>query len=95
MSWTLNKNNKLLFFQQLGEWYVKDQCVHKKPEEISVVDGEGKDLAIACCTAEPIFECHYRDKPSKFPCYDSPPIDKDGKSFWRPGEFKGDEKNKA
>jgi hypothetical protein len=26
--------------------------------------------------------CHYRDKPSKIPCNDSPAIDKGKPSFW-------------
>jgi hypothetical protein len=36
-----------------------------------------------CCTVEPNFACHYRDKPSMKPCKDSPNIDGAGsKSFW-------------
>jgi hypothetical protein len=35
-----------------------------------------------CCSVKPVVKCHYRDKPSIIPCTDSPPIDKDGKSFW-------------
>lgn len=85
MSWTLNKDNKLLFLQQIGEWHVKEECVHKKPSELSFLDVSVKNpFAAGCCTAEPIIKCHYRDKPSKFPCYDSPPIDKNGKSWWKP-----------
>jgi len=85
MSWTMNKDNKLLFLQQLGEWYVKDECVHKKPSELDfVVEDSSSPFADECCAAEPIIECHYRDKPSKIPCYDSPPIDKNGKSWWLP-----------
>lgn len=83
MSWTENKNNKLLFLQQMEEWYVRDECVRKKPDEISV---EKRDFAAGCCLATPVFECHYRDKPSKHPCYDSPPIDKGKKSFWKKEE---------
>ena len=94
MSWTLNKDNKLLFFQQIGEWYVEEQCTHKKVDEIPGIDGDEKDLVSACCLAEPVFECHYKDKPSKFPCNDSPPIDKNGRPFWAPGEFKGEEKKR-
>jgi hypothetical protein len=83
MSWTKNKDNKLKFFQQMGEWYVKDECIHKKVEEIDGIDAsESGAYATSCCSAEPIIQCHYRDKPSKFPCKDSPSIDKDKKSFW-------------
>ena len=94
MSWTLNKNNKLLFFQQLGEWYVKDQCINKNPADI-FMDSDAANFATVCCLSEPVFECHYKDKPSKFPCDDSPPIDKGGKSFWKPGEFKDSKESKA
>eukprot|EP00538_Stauroneis_constricta_P000559 CAMPEP_0119545714 /NCGR_PEP_ID=MMETSP1352-20130426/385_1 /TAXON_ID=265584 /ORGANISM="Stauroneis constricta, Strain CCMP1120" /LENGTH=555 /DNA_ID=CAMNT_0007590301 /DNA_START=140 /DNA_END=1807 /DNA_ORIENTATION=+ len=67
MSWTENKNNKKLYFEQMGEWYIKDGCT---------------DGAFDCCLAEPDIKCHYRDKPSKIPCKDSPPIDKGRPSFW-------------
>ena len=91
MSWTLNKDNKLLFLQQMGEWHVKEECVHKTAKElpsgvVAAVDANNDSespFADACCSAEPIIKCHYSDKPSKFPCDDSPPIDKGGKSFWK------------
>jgi len=90
MSWTLNKDNKLLYFRQMGEWYVKDRCIAKKYEEITggkgrndaSPTGDAVDLAPLCCSAEPLVSCHYRDKPSKIPCKDSPPIDKGRPSFW-------------
>jgi len=69
MSWTQNKDNKKLYFEQMAEWYTK--------EPDSKCDG------LDCCVAEPIITCHYRDKPSKIPCKDSPPIDKGKKSFWK------------
>jgi hypothetical protein len=75
MSWTHNKENKVKFFQQLGEWYVKEECL---------VDASGTPSleALACCSTEALISCHYRDKPSKFPCKDSPPIDEGKPSFW-------------
>ncbi|CAB9516554.1 Nucleotide-diphospho-sugar transferase [Seminavis robusta] len=79
MSWTLNKDNKLLFFKQMGEWYVKEECVSKKLDDIALAGGTAVD---ACCSAEALFSCHYQDKPSKYPCSDSPPIDKNGKDWW-------------
>jgi len=83
MSWTKNKDNKMLFLQQMGEWYLKEECVHKKVEEVAGVDkNESEGFAKACCSAEPIIKCHYRDKPSKFPCKDSPNIDEGRRSFW-------------
>jgi hypothetical protein len=71
------------FFEQIGEWYVKEECVHKKVEEIIGIDSsKSKSFANACCLKEPSFKCHYRDKPSKHPCKDSPPIDEGHSSFW-------------
>lgn len=83
MSWTRNKDNKIKFFQQLGEWHVAEPCVQKVVEEITGDKGlEGQNLAEKCCVPEPIVTCHYRDKPSKIPCKDKPPIDKNMPSFW-------------
>lgn len=74
MSWTLNKDNKKLYFQQMGEWHLKEGCL------------DGYD----CCLPQPNITCFYRDKPSKIPCRDSPPIDKGRPSFWKEGEFPGE-----
>jgi len=83
MSWTENKKNKKLFFQQMGDWFVKDVCANKKVEEIVSGGSNGEaDLSAQCCAIEPIVECHYRDKPSKFDCKKSPPIDNGARSFW-------------
>lgn len=87
MSWTTNSKNKLKFLQQLGEWYVKDECVDTSAIKI-LGRNFSKDGAMTgkliepCCAVEPIFECFYRDKPSLKPCKDSPAIDKNGKSWW-------------
>ena len=80
MSWTLNKDNKLLYFRQMGEWYLEDQCIQKKVEDIEGTSGD--NMAATCCHAEPLVSCHYRDKPSVIPCHDSPPIDKGKPSWW-------------
>ena len=79
MSWTFNKSNKIKFLQQMGEIYLNEQCQQAKPNEID--GGAGASIS-ACCLAEPIVKCHYKDKPSKIPCKDSPAIDKGGRSFW-------------
>ena len=68
MSWTQNKDNKKLFFEQMAEWYTKE-------------DDTGCN-GLECCLAEPIITCHFKDKPSFIPCKDSPPIDKGRRSFW-------------
>ena len=89
MSWTENKVNKLLFFRQMGEWYVNDKCVDKEQRQglINSATARGQlegALIDQCCSIEPIFSCHYSDKPSKIPCRDSPKIDPHkGKSFWK------------
>jgi hypothetical protein len=80
MSWTANKDNKKLYFEQMGDWYVHDVCVGSTASKI--LANQQTNLATACCSAEPLIKCHYRDKPSKIPCKDSPPIDKGHVSWW-------------
>lgn len=80
MSWTLNKDNKILFLRQIGEWYVQEKCIQNS----ALIDGSSTENAIVaqCCSNEPIFSCHYRDKPSIKPCYTSPSIDRNRQSWW-------------
>lgn len=80
MSWTKSKDNKQKFFQQLGEWYLHDACIQETSEAIE----KKQEIASVsnCCLREAAVTCHYRDKPSKTPCRDSPPIDKGRASFW-------------
>ena len=86
MSWTLNKENKLLFFRQIGEWYLEDQCIQTKFEDImnsyGANDSNQNDMISLCCHAKPLVSCHYRDKPSVIPCHESPPIDNGKPSWW-------------
>uniref|UniRef100_A0A7S0C9L0 Nucleotide-diphospho-sugar transferase domain-containing protein n=1 Tax=Proboscia inermis TaxID=420281 RepID=A0A7S0C9L0_9STRA len=83
MSWTLNKDNKVLFMKQMGMWYLSNKCEAKKAEELFKLDpSDEKDLTAPCCSAKPIISCHYSDKPSAVNCNDSPKIDKKGKPFW-------------
>jgi hypothetical protein len=82
MCWTLNKEDKLLFMRQMGMWYVDDECVGKEAKQI-LFGSDAKDgLSKACCSAEPLTKCSFRDKPSVIPCKDSPSKDKGGQSFW-------------
>ena len=83
-SWTENKDNKLLFLRQLGEWYVTDKCIGKPIADIIGIGSSSNmsALVLPCCATEPIFSCHYRDKPSKLPCKSSDTIDPGGGSFW-------------
>ena len=91
MSWTFNKDNKILYWQQMGEWYVQEKCVHKKVPDIlgiaastsDVTEPQQEQFISTCCSKEPIITCHYRDKPSVIPCKDSPPIDAGRPSFWK------------
>lgn len=85
MSWTENKDNKKLYFRQLGEWYVEDKCIANTAGNILGQPGPVTpgSLVAPCCSTEAIFSCHYRDKPSREPCPNAPFIDaKNGKSFW-------------
>ncbi|KAL3787468.1 hypothetical protein ACHAW5_009006 [Stephanodiscus triporus] len=84
MSWTENKDNKVLFLRQLGEWYVIDKCIGKTTADIIGIgsSSENEALMLPCCATEPIFSCHYRDKPSKLPCTSSDTIDPHRRSFW-------------
>lgn len=91
MSWTLNKDNKLLFFRQMNEWYVNEQCIdHTVQDVLHLVNdtmntkeiGREGTYTTTCCSATPLFSCHFRDKPSYKPCKDSPPIDSGKPSWW-------------
>lgn len=92
MSWTHNKVNKILFWQQMGEWYVQETCEHKTVPDVlglstktmtTITAQQQEQFISTCCAREPIITCHYRDKPSKIPCKDSPPIDEGRPSFWK------------
>eukprot|EP00532_Pseudo-nitzschia_australis_P001674 CAMPEP_0168204718 /NCGR_PEP_ID=MMETSP0139_2-20121125/25542_1 /TAXON_ID=44445 /ORGANISM="Pseudo-nitzschia australis, Strain 10249 10 AB" /LENGTH=730 /DNA_ID=CAMNT_0008130665 /DNA_START=237 /DNA_END=2429 /DNA_ORIENTATION=+ len=80
MSWTVNKDNKLKYFEQMGEWHLNHSCNSDK---------NGKNATHVaytpanCCTAKPLVQCHYRDKASIVPCRDAPPATKENlASFW-------------
>jgi hypothetical protein len=75
MCWTANKDDKLNYLQQMGEWFLKDEC---KNDQIR----KGEDL-LECCSAEPVVTCHFKDKPSIKPCEGSPNRDQNGKLFWQ------------
>jgi hypothetical protein len=69
MSWTENKENKKKYFEQLGEWYAT--------EDVNACRG------LDCCLTQPNITCHYKDKPSKIPCPNSPHVvEGKGISFW-------------
>jgi hypothetical protein len=86
MSWTTNRENKLVFLQQMGLWYTNEECESgggvKVAEEANGTGG----FDAACCSAKPLITCHYKDKPSVEECkhVSVPSIDggHKGKSFW-------------
>ena len=85
MSWTKSKINKIRFFQQFGEWFVRDSCIQKTTTQLAdIVDtsSSGGGIAGGCCSSQILFTCHYSDKPSIRPCKDMPPIDTNGRSWW-------------
>ncbi|KAL7484304.1 hypothetical protein ACHAW6_009946 [Cyclotella cf. meneghiniana] len=86
MSWTDSFEHVMQRLLQLGEWYVEDKCIGSTASDILGSDGSlslgDANLFEPCCAAEPIFSCHYKDKPSKLPCKDSITIDNTRKSFW-------------
>ena len=69
----------------MGESYMKDECIEKEAHEINgggsgilgLLESNKNDgvLTKQCCSPEPLITCHFRDKPSKIPCPDSPAID--------------------
>ncbi len=79
MSWTENKSNKVKFMQQMGMWYARDSCRNKSMAELKSDSGT---KSLDCCLAQPLVQCHFKDKPSIIPCPDSPFIDAGGQSFW-------------
>jgi len=80
MSWTANKDNKLKFFEQLGEWYLKDEC-HAGSDKFQADIAKSATIN-SCCAAKPLVKCYFKDKPSIIPCPDAPNLDKAKKSFW-------------
>jgi hypothetical protein len=87
MSWTENKNNKLLFMRQMGQWHLKEQCESKSLSDVLSLPGvnamaTAADTFNVCCSVEPLISCHFRDKPSVVNCSSSPPIDEGSPSWW-------------
>lgn len=77
MNWNSDKETKRKFNEQLGDWFVKDSCTDQTVDELTRLSSSGD----CCVTTEPVVVCHFRDKPSKIRCDDSPLIE-DKTSFW-------------
>jgi Nucleotide-diphospho-sugar transferase len=82
MSWTHSSVDKDLFFRQLGLWYLHDQCIGKSVDELLDGKKSGAVQSAKCCSEQPLYSCHYRDKPSLRPCPDSPLKDEDNVPWW-------------
>ncbi len=80
MSWTLNKENKLKYFEQMGEWYLNQQC-NTGSDNLQNEAIQNPSIS-NCCSAKPLMKCHFKDKPSMIPCPDAPSIDAQHPSFW-------------
>lgn len=81
-----NKSDKKLYFEQMGDWYVKEKCIGGTLN--GILDEKAKDAAAKtdisgeCCMVKPEIICHYRDRPSKIDCKDAPPKEKGKASWW-------------
>ena len=84
MNYNDNIETKRKFNQQMGDWFLADgnpqsSCYWSR---LANTTSTGSlPTATACCVAHPQPVCHYRDKPSKIPCRDSPQVE-GGESFW-------------
>jgi hypothetical protein len=83
MSWTESKTDKLLYFQQMGEWYVENKCVGSNASSI-LSSSPTAMLITSCCAAKPLITCHLGDRPSVVECKASHLSlrAKDGDLFW-------------
>lgn len=73
MNWNNDKATKRRFNEQLGDWHILSQC--------TTGETGGTSLSADCCVEHPTPVCHFRDKPSKIPCPESPLLE-DDTSFW-------------
>jgi hypothetical protein len=65
--WT-HPDEKHKFLKQLGLWHLNPQCANNALSSFSNTDDDSAALVGRCCSAEPLFECFYKDIPSKKPC---------------------------
>jgi Nucleotide-diphospho-sugar transferase len=82
MSWTASSVDKDFYLQQMGMWHVQEQCVHQPADKLLAGTSTPAEVTAKCCSAKPLYSCHYRDKPSIKPCPDSPFKDKDVNTPW-------------
>jgi hypothetical protein len=88
MNWTTKKHFKLAYMRQMGEWFVRDTCLNQPLNTTlwghanNAQNEHDGTISTTCCSREPLFSCHYRDKPSIKECKSSPAQEKDGPSWW-------------
>ena len=70
MSWTESKVDKLKFFQQMGEWFVADNCtsISSRYNESNL---RSANTYPSCCLPKPNIVCHHPRSPSIIPCPNS------------------------
>jgi hypothetical protein len=66
MNWNENADEKIRFFQQMGDWYAANETAS----------------TMGPCLETAMVKCHYRDLPSVVPCPSSPALHNNRKSFW-------------
>lgn len=64
MSWAADRKNKRPFFEQMGEWYVHEQCLDTTVEELEAGQ-ENVNIMEQCCSSRAITICHFDDRPCK------------------------------
>lgn len=76
MNWNNDKGEKVKLLEQMGDWYVGEQCANDRmPDDLmrlvnstSIRSSETTNLVDLCCVAIPLVRCSIRDKPSDLPC---------------------------
>ncbi|GKY99729.1 hypothetical protein MPSEU_000926900 [Mayamaea pseudoterrestris] len=84
MNWNSHKEEKRPFLEQMGDWYLFEPCVGDKTlADIEKNTSRKGDLVATCCSATPLYKCHFKDKPSLLPCESNKThAAKSKKSFW-------------
>jgi hypothetical protein len=91
MNWNTDKVEKKMMLEQMGDWYVREECA--KDDELQDIanatspshGAASEHLATSCCLPTPAIRCYFRDKPSVPACRGHPDlksIEQDVPSFW-------------
>jgi hypothetical protein len=84
MNWNAHKEEKREFLEQMGDWYLNPPCVGDKTlPEIEAAASQKESVIATCCSAQPLYKCHYEDRPSMYPCESTKKYStKSKKTFW-------------